>query len=129
MQRFALLATLAAVAALMATAASAQDLDNGKKQFNKCKACHDVGDGAKHKVGPMLNDIIGRKPASYADFAYSEDMKALVAKGFTWTEENLDKYIEDPKAIVPNGKMVFPGLKDKDDRADVIAYLKEFTKK
>lgn len=112
-----------------ASGAWAEDLENGKTQFNKCKACHDIGDGAKIKVGPPLNDLVGRKAASIEGFAYSDDIKGLAAKGFVWNEDNLRKYIENPKAVVPNGKMVFAGLKDKDDREDVIAYLKQFTKK
>jgi cytochrome c len=115
--------------AVAATGAMSQDLDNGKSQFNKCRACHDVGDGAKTKVGPVLNDIVGRKAATIDGFAYSESLKKLGADGFTWTEENLQKYLENPKSVVPDGKMVFAGLKDKDDRTDVIAYLKQFTKK
>ncbi|KAB2912471.1 MAG: cytochrome c family protein [Hyphomicrobiaceae bacterium] len=112
-----------------ASAANAQgNAEEGEAVFRKCKTCHDVGDGAKSKVGPHLNNIIGRKPASIEGFAYSSDMKALAGTGFVWSPENLDKYVENVKSVVPNGKMVFPGLKDAQDRKDLIAYLKKFTK-
>lgn len=102
--------------------------EEGESVFKKCRTCHDVGSGAKNKVGPVLNDIVGRKAASVAGFAYSTDMKTLGSNGFVWSEENLGKYLENVKNVVANGKMVFPGLKDEQDRKDLIAYLKKFTK-
>lgn len=112
-----------------AGAAAAQgNAEEGESVFKKCKTCHDVGDGAKNKVGPLLNNIVGRKAASIDGYAYSSDLKAQAAKGFVWSEENLGKYLENVKSVVANGKMVFPGLKDEQDRKDVIAYLKKFTK-
>jgi len=112
-----------------AGAASAQaNAEQGENIFKKCKACHDVGDGARNKVGPVLNDVFGRKAASVEGYPYSSDLKALGAQGFVWDEKNLNKYLEDPKSIVGKGKMVFPGLKDEQDRKDVIAYLKKFSK-
>ncbi len=102
--------------------------EEGESVFKKCRTCHDVGSGAKNKVGPVLNDIVGRKAASVAGFAYSTDMKTLGSNGFVWSEENLGKYLENVKNVVASGKMVFPGLKDEQDRKDVIAYLKKFTK-
>jgi cytochrome c len=123
-------ATIAAMAMLAgASAANAQgNAAEGENVFKKCKTCHDVGDGAKNKVGPLLNNIVGRKAASIDGYAYSSDLKALAAKGFVWSDENLSKYLENVKSVVANGKMVFPGLKDEQDRKDVIAYLKKHTK-
>jgi cytochrome c len=102
--------------------------DEGEEIFRKCRACHDIGEGAKHKVGPVLTNIVGRQAASVDGFAYSSDLKVLGAKGFVWSDENLDKYVENVKSVVANGKMVFPGLKDDQDRKDLIAYLKRFSK-
>jgi cytochrome c len=68
------------------------------------------------------------KAASIEGYAYSSDLKALAAQGFVWDENNLDKYLENPKQVAAKGKMVFPGLKDEQDRKDVIAYLKTFSK-
>ena len=104
------------------------DAEQGEEVFRKCRACHDIGDGAKKKVGPPLTNIVGRKAASVEGFSYSSDLKSLGAKGFLWNEENLDKYLENVKSIVANGKMVFPGLKDEQDRKDLITYLKRFSK-
>lgn len=102
--------------------------EEGASVYKKCRTCHDLGDGAKNKVGPVLNNIVGRKAAGVDGFAYSADMKALGSNGFVWNEENLGKYLENVKSVVANGKMVFPGLKDEQDRKDLIAYLKKFTK-
>jgi cytochrome c len=123
-------ATVAAMAFLAgASAANAQgNAAEGENVFKKCKTCHDVGDAAKNKVGPLLNNIVGRKAASIDGYAYSSDLKSLAAKGLTWSDENLGKYLENVKNVVPNGKMVFPGLKDEQDRKNVIEYLKKFTK-
>jgi cytochrome c len=112
-----------------AGAAAAQgSAEQGEDVFKKCKACHDVGDGARNKVGPILNGVVGRKAASVEGYPYSSDLKALGAQGLVWDENNLNKYLENPKSVVGNGKMVFPGLKDEQDRKDVIAYLKTFSK-
>jgi cytochrome c len=121
---------LALTAAMAGGAAHAQDAANGEAVFKKCRACHLVGPSAKHTVGPQLNNVIGRKAGSIADFAsYSDQIKELGSKGLVWDDANLDKYLANPKDLVPNGKMAFPGLSDKEDRADVIAYLKTFSKK
>ena len=122
--RLALLLLLGSVGA----AAAQESAEHGEDVFKKCKVCHDVGEGAKIKVGPPLNNIVGRKAGSLEAYPYSSDLKALVALGFVWDEKNLDKYLENPKTVVNKGKMVFPGLKDEQDRKDVIAYLKKFSK-
>ena len=124
-----------AAAAVMAMGASGTafaqgNVESGGDVFKKCRACHLVGDGAKDTVGPQLNGVVGRKAATSETYkTYSENMKELGGKGFTWDDANLEKYLENPKAVVPQGKMAFAGLKDKADRDDVIAYLKTFTKK
>jgi cytochrome c len=105
------------------------NLENGADVYKKCRACHLVGEGAKDTVGPHLNGVIGRKAGTSETYkTYSENMKELGGKGLAWDDANLDKYLENPKALVPQGKMAFPGLKDKADRDDVIAYLKQYTK-
>jgi cytochrome c len=75
-------------------------------------------------TGPNLNGIFGRKVASKAGFLYSD---ALKAQDFTWDADHLDKWLTDPKAMVPNTKMTFVGFTDPKDRIDVIAYLKAET--
>jgi cytochrome c len=105
--------------------ASAQDVDAGKSVFNKCRACHDIGEGAKNKVGPQLNNIIGRKAGSVEGFNYSD---ALKNSGIVWDEANLDAYVADPKGKIPGNKMVFVGIKDEADRKNLIAYMKSASK-
>jgi len=122
---------LAAVAllALSAPAFAEGDATKGKASFAKCGICHQIGPGAKTLVGPELNGIIGRKAASVADYTlYSAGMKKLGADGWVWTEENIDKWIADPKALIPDSPMAlaFTGTPDAGERADIIAYLKTF---
>lgn len=103
--------------------ASAQDAEAGKKLFTKCAPCHAIGPGAKNKVGPELNGILGRAAASVEGFNYSA---ALKGSGLTWDDANLHKWLENPKALVPGNKMLFPGVKDEVERDDLIAYIESF---
>jgi cytochrome c len=99
------------------------DADAGKQVFKKCHACHNVGEGAKNAVGPILNGIVGRKAGSVEGYNYSDANKS---SGITWDAATLDVYLTNPKAKVPGTKMAFPGLPADKDRADVIAYLSTF---
>jgi cytochrome c len=101
--------------------------EHGKAVFNQCKICHAVGPGAKAGVGPEQNNLVGSVAGSRPGFNYSPAMKEAGAKGLAWNEETISKFIENPKTVVPGTKMVFPGLKNAQDRADVIAYLKTQT--
>lgn len=103
--------------------------EEGAEVFKKCRACHDVGPTAKNKVGPLLNDIINRKAGTIEGFAYSEANKTAGGNGLAWTEEVLLKYLESPLTFMPGTKMAFAGLKDVQDRKDLIAYLKQYSKK
>ena len=94
---------------------------DGKKLFTKCKACHNV-DSDKHKVGPHLVGIVGRK-AGTAE-GYTKYSKALKESGITWDEANLDKWLTNPKGMIPKTKMLYPGLKSAEDRTAIIEYLK-----
>lgn len=118
-----ILAVMMALPAMaLAQAAAAQatgDAAAGEKVFNQCKACHTVQAG-QNRVGPSLHGVVGRKAGSVEGFTYSPAMKN---SGLTWTPEELDKYLADPKGTVPGNKMAFPGLKKPEDRANVIAYL------
>ena len=99
------------------------DAAAGEKVFKKCKACH-VVDKEKNRLGPHLIGIMGRASGSVDGYKYS---KAMQAAGLTWDETTLDQYLADPKGFIPKNKMAFPGLKKDEDRANVIAYLKEVT--
>src|ERR1700693_1859787 len=110
-------------------AAQEPNAEEGAEVFKKCRACHDIGPDAKNKVGPILNNIVGRKAGTIEGFAYSEANKAAGGKGLTWTEDVLLKYLENPLTFMPGTKMAFAGLKDEQDRKDLIAFLKKHTKK
>jgi cytochrome c len=120
-------ATATAAALVMAVPAAAQEgnAEDGAEVFKKCRACHDVGPEAKNKVGPTLNNIVGRKAGTIEGFSYSEANKSAGSKGLVWTEDVLSKYLENPLAFMPGTKMAFAGLKDPQDRKDVIAFLKK----
>jgi cytochrome c len=112
-----------AALALFATAgaAAAQDAEAGKAIFQKkCKACHQIGEGAKNAVGPNLTGVIGRKTGQAEGYAYSEANKN---SGLTWDEATFKEYITNPKAKIPGTKMVFPGLPEEKDRNDLYAFL------
>jgi cytochrome c len=113
----------AAVITGLATPAHAQDAATGEKDFVVCKACHQIGPGAKIAIGPVLNGVVGRKAGTYPGYSYSPANKD---SGLVWTPEELDKYLTDPQKVVPHTKMVFPGLKEEQKRKDVIAYLQQF---
>ena len=125
MKKIVLAAVLAAFLPMTAAQAGG-DPEAGKKVFNKCKACH-FADKKKHKVGPYLIGVVGRKAGSVPGFRYSPAMKKKGEEGLVWTEENLDKYLENPRKFIPGNRMAFFGLKKPEDRANVIAYLKTLT--
>ena len=103
--------------------AFAADATNGEKLFKKCKVWHNA-DAKKHKVGPLLVGIIGRKAGAADGYTkYSKDIKEA---GIIWDEANLDKWLAKPKGMYPGTKMLYPGggVKKAEDRADIIEYLK-----
>lgn len=103
--------------------AQAQDVAAGENSFKKCLPCHSVGDGAKNKVGPVLNGIDGRKSGTVEGFSYSDANKN---SGITWNEAVFLEYIKDPRAKIPGTKMVFAGIKNEQEAKDLWAYLKQF---
>lgn len=103
--------------------ASAQDVEAGQKSFNKCRTCHQIGEGAKSVVGPQLNGLFSRKAGEVPGYAYSEANKA---SGITWTPESFAKYIKDPKGVIPKTKMVFVGIKNETEIANLTAFLAQY---
>jgi len=97
----------------------------GKKVYRKCKACHTVDDGGRHRVGPNLYGVMGAKIAAKDGFAYS---KAFKASDIVWSDENIDAYLTKPKDFIPGNRMTFVGLKKEADRQAVITYLHSVTK-
>lgn len=114
------------VVSLPMTAYADCDLAKGEKVYKKCKTCHQVGEDAKNRVGPVLNGIIDAEIASVEDFKYSKAFLAKKEEGLVWSEEELDAYLTKPKKYIKGTKMSFAGLRKEDDRENVICYLKEF---
>jgi len=117
----------AAAPAAEAPAEAALDpelVEAGKKVFKKCKACHQVGEGAKNKTGPILTGIVGKPAASVEGFKYSKALRAKAEEGLVWDEAALAEFLRKPKDFVPKTKMSFAGLKKEKDLAAIIAYLK-----
>ncbi len=123
------LSALIALTSLTAAAsgALAQDIDlaAGKSSFNKCLACHAIGEGAKNKVGPVLNGLDGRHSGSVEGYSYSDANKN---SGITWNKDQFLDYIKDPKAKIPGTKMIFAGIKNEKEAGDLWAYVSSFDK-
>lgn len=112
---------------VVAVAGPGGDIEAGKKLFKNCKACHQIGEGAKNKVGPVLTGILNNPVASVEGFSkYSKALKEAGAAGDVWSAENLDGFLTKPKAHYPGTKMVFRGFKKEQDRKDMIAYLESY---
>ncbi|WP_112323542.1 c-type cytochrome [Oceanibium sediminis] len=122
-------AAVCAAAVTFAPAGYAQDIGArlasadqgaGEKIFRQCQTCHAIDNSGARRVGPDLYGVVGREVASVEGFRYSPAMQEL---GGAWTPERLDAYLEDPRGNVPGTRMSFRGLRDAQERADVIAYL------
>ena len=116
---------VAIASSLAAPAALAQDVAAGKTSFNKCMACHAIGEGAKNKVGPELNGLDGRHSGTAEGYSYSDANKN---SGITWNEAQFKDYIKDPKAKIPGTKMVFAGIKNEKEASDLWAFLAQYDK-
>ncbi|WP_341233581.1 c-type cytochrome [uncultured Sulfitobacter sp.] len=99
----------------------------GEKVFRKCKACHQVGDGAKNRSGPILNGVVGAAAGHIDGFKYSKALKEKAEEGLVWNDETLAAFLAGPKKYIKKTKMGFAGLKKDADIEAVIAYLATFT--
>jgi len=106
--------------ALVAAALPKAQAENGQATFKKCMACHTSEKGGPNRVGPNLYGIVGRKAAAVPGFAYSDPMKAHPE----WTYQALAEFLHSPKTVVPGTKMVFAGVEDPVEMADLLAYLR-----
>ena len=96
------------------------DINEGEKYIKKCGVCHSFKNDGKNKLGPNLYNVFNRKIASMEGFSYSKALKDI---GSNWNENNLDSFLLSPKKWVPGTKMVFVGIKNDQERANVIKYL------
>lgn len=106
------------------TVADTGNAARGRLLYLQCRSCHSVEKGGMNKVGPNLYGVVGRAAGQVDGFVYSE---ALVASGVVWSPETLDAWLADPSEFVPGNRMIFTGIADPRDRADIIAYVREAT--
>src|SRR5436190_11583622 len=115
---------ITALAALCIPSATwAQDIAAGETSFKKCQACHSIGEGATNKIGPPLNGLAGRKTGTMEGYDYSEANKSA---GIVWDDTTFKDYIQNPTAKIPGTKMMFAGIKNDKETADLWGYLKQF---
>ncbi len=120
----AITSAIAATDAADTTISQSGDKEKGKRVFNRCRACHNLTAAPRTRVGPNLDNLFGRTAGSAEGYKYS---KALTDADFIWTEKQLNEWLEQPKTFLPGNKMAFVGLKNEQDRKDLIAYLREAT--
>jgi len=121
-------AALVAAAALLAVVFGARaDPVRGERVFQRCFACHSVAAGEDKLPGPNLRGVIGRRAGTLAAFRFSPALVAAGARGLVWTRETLDAYLADPSLFIPGTEMGLPGLRESDDRRDVIDFLERRT--
>jgi cytochrome c len=111
----------------MSPAIAAGDPAAGEIVFKKCATCHAVGEGAKTKVGPVLNGVFGRTAGTLEGYKYSKAMIDAGAGGLVWTPETVQHFLAKPRDFVKGTKMTFPGLPNPQDEENVIAYLLTFS--
>jgi cytochrome c len=115
-----------ALAAMLSGLAGAGHADGdpvkGEQIYHRCQGCHSVD---RNRIGPMHKGLFGRQAGSVPGFAYSDAMKN---SGIVWNEQTLDQFLEDPRKMVPGTKMTYAGVKSAQERADLIAYLKQVAK-
>jgi cytochrome c len=113
------------VLVLAPAARAAGDPELGRRIFGRCGFCHALDPDRRGMVGPTLHGVLGRKAGTLDGFKYSEAMRDA---GLVWSEETLRRYITNPQDVVPDNRMVFPGIRNQKEVDDLVAYLKEATR-
>jgi cytochrome c len=120
-------AAAAAVEVDMGTLLAAADAKAGEAVAKKCVACHSFDKGGANKVGPNLYDIVGAKKGHIEGFQYSKALLDLQAKGAKWNYEELWAFLNAPAKYMPGTKMAFAGIKNPEERANLLAYLRSLS--
>jgi cytochrome c2 len=115
-----------AILGLAAASALAQEtaIERGEAEFRKCLACHKVGEGAFNTIGPVLNDVLGRQAGTFPNFIYSQVMVDAGEAGLVWTADTMSMFLAAPRKFLPGNKMTFAGMRNAQDRSNLIAYLR-----
>ena len=116
---------LAALAAAPSPSDAEGDAAQGERLYRPCAACHMIGEGAVHRVGPHLNGIVGRAIGAVAGYEFSDVLETAGAEGRVWDAGALDRFLEGPRDYFPGTRMVFRGIRSEEDRAHLVAYMLE----
>jgi cytochrome c len=95
-------------------------VSSGARQFRRCQACHQITPGGRNMVGPNLFGVMGQPAGQVERFNYSQQ---LLDSGLTWDAATMDAWLASPRAVIPGNRMSFVGLRDAEDRRDLIAFL------
>lgn len=110
--------------ALVLMFAAATATPDGEQLFQRCVACHSTDPDERGLQGPNLARVVGRPAAAQPGFEYSPAMRQAAARGLTWTEDALDRFLADAEAVVPKTEMFTPPLRDPAERRALIGYLR-----
>lgn len=111
-------------AAPRAAVATMTSMERGAILYKRCRACHTLGQGERHKVGPNLWGVFGQTAGTREDFNYSA---AMAGSEIVWTDDTISAYLEAPNTYIPRNRMSFAGLRKEEDRLAVIEYLRAKT--
>jgi cytochrome c len=116
--------TRAETAPIVQASSKMSPMERGAKLYKRCRACHTLDEGGRHKVGPNLWGVYGSKAGSKDGFNYS---KAMAASDVVWDDVTMDAYIKKPSDFIKGGRMSFVGIKKQEDRDALFLYLKAET--
>ncbi|MCS6890015.1 MAG: cytochrome c family protein [Rhodovarius sp.] len=120
----ALVAALLAAAPIMPALAQEGDVEAGQRVFAQCRACHTINEGGRNGVGPNLWNVYGRPAGQVPGFRYSSALQQAAQQGLVWNEENLRRYLANPRDLIPGGSMAFAGIRNPEQLTNVIAYMR-----
>ena len=127
MQRVFIAALLSVAISSPAHAEAGGDPERGEKLYRQCSSCHAIGEGASNRTGPHLNNIFDRSPGQVEGFRYSPALLTAAEEGLAWDMGTLDAFLTNPREFVRGTRMSYRGMRDAQDRADVLSYIRLFS--